>query len=166
MVRGLQPVVVLLGVVLLGCGGEPAPQTKEGFISAADGVCQNVAVKLAEDGEGDPRTASQIARANTILADRYGELADELAKVQLPATQPDRREAEAFVASVRAADPAIAKLRAASDRFLTAAQTQNARALTRAGTEVRGALDAFRAARAQSDALAIQYGLNLCGNLN
>jgi ribosomal protein S20 len=85
--------------------------------------------------------------------------------VRLPDTGAPRRQAQAFVASIRTADPLVERLRTASKDFVTAAQSKDRQATAVAGNEVRSALDAFRAARANSDRLAIGYGMNLCGNL-
>jgi hypothetical protein len=70
------------------------------------------------------------------------------------------------VRSVRAADPLVAQLRATGAAFVAAAKTNDAQKFAVAGDNVRAALDAFRAARAKSDTLAVSYGLNFCGNLD
>jgi len=67
---------------------------------------------------------------------------------------------------VRASEPLLAELRSTSDAFLDAAKGQDRQALTVAGNNLRIALDRFRATRAKSDTLAVQEGLNLCGNLD
>lgn len=167
VLRRTLPLAVLLIVLLAGCGGaeDTGPQTKEGFILAADEVCQNLAGDLAAAGSANPQTPQQIADANNVLADLYGKLVAGLAKVRLPDTGAPRRQAQAFVASIRTADPLVERLRTASKDFVTAAQSNDRQATATAGNAVRSALDAFRAARANSDRLAIGYGLNLCGNL-
>jgi hypothetical protein len=166
VLRRTLPIALLATALLAGCGGgDTGPQTKEGFISAADGVCENVQSDIQRAGAADPQTPQQVAEANKVLADLYGKLADDLAKVRLPEAGTARRQAQMFVASVRTADPLVEKLRAASKDFVTAAESQDRQAAATAGNEVRSALDAFRAARATSDRLALQYGLNICGNL-
>jgi hypothetical protein len=166
VLRRTLPIALLVTVLLAGCGGgDTGPQTKEGFISAADGVCENVQSDIQRAGAADPQTPQQVAEANNVLADLYGKLADDLAKVRLPDTGAARRRAQTFVASIRGADPLVEKLRAASKDFVTAAESNDKQAAATAGNEVRSALDAFRAARARSDRLALQYGLNICGNL-
>jgi hypothetical protein len=166
VLRRTLPIVMLVTALLAGCGGgDSGPQTKEGFISAADGVCENVQGDIQRAGAANPQTPQQVADANNVLADLYGKLADDIAKVRLPATGTARRQAQTFVASIRGADPLVEKLRAASKDFVTAAESKDARAAATAGNEVRSALDAFRAARATSDRLALRYGMNICGNL-
>jgi hypothetical protein len=158
--------VVLATVLLAGCGGDEAgPQTKAGFISAADSVCQDLFSQFAEAGSGQPTTPQAVADANNELADTYDELAARLEDVRLPEAGAARTQAQAFVTSVRAVQPLLENLRGASRRFVTAANAQDRPALAKAGNDVRTSLDAFRSARAESDRLAIDYGLNFCGNL-
>lgn len=157
---------LLATALLAGCGGDdPGPQTKEGFISAADSVCEDLFSEFAQASEEQPKTAQDVAAANKQLADTYARLADRLDGVPLPETGPARTQAQAFVSSVRAAEPLLENLRAASKRFVAAAEAEERQALVEAGNDVRSALDAFRSARADSDRLAIAYGLNFCGNL-
>jgi len=167
VLRRLLPLALLLIALLAGCGGgdDTGPQTREGFILAADGVCQRLASDLAEAGSVNPQTPEQVAQANNVLADLYGELVAGLGKVRLPDSGTPRRQAQAFVDSVRTADPLVERLRTASKDFVTAAKSNDRQAAATAGNEVRSALDAFRAARANSDRLAIGYGLGFCGNL-
>lgn len=165
MLRLTLAFALLVTALLAGCGGDTGPQTKEGFISAADGVCVKVQSDIQRAGSANPQTPQQVAEANDVLADLYGKLADDLAKVRLPEAGTARRQAQAFVASIRSADPLVEKLRAASKDFVTAADSKDPQAAAVAGNAVRSALDAFRSARATSDRLALRYGLNICGNL-
>lgn len=165
MLRLTLPIALLVTALLAGCGGDTGPQTKEGFISAADGVCVKAQSDIQRAGSADPQTPQQVAEANNVLADLYGKLADDLAKVRLPEAGTARRQAQTFVASVRSADPLVERLRAASKDFVAAADSKDPQATAVAGNEVRSALDAFRSARATSDRLALRYGLNICGNL-
>jgi hypothetical protein len=159
--------VLLAAALLAGCGGDEdkGPQTKEGFISAADGVCEDLFSEFAQADADQPTTPQDVAAATEQLADTYEKLGEQLDEVRLPDTGAARTQAQAFVASVGAAKPLLANLRAASKRFVRAAEAEDRQALPKAGNEVRTALDAFRSARADSDRLAIAYGLNFCGNL-
>ena len=170
--RRLTTAVLIASVVaasaVLGCGGgddNRGPQTKEGFISAADGVCEELFSEFAQASEGQPKTARDVASANNELAATYEKLADRLDEVRLPDEGAARTQAAAFVRSVRSAEPLLADLRRSSKRFVDAAEANDRQALTNAGNDVRSALDAFRSARADADRLAIAYGLNFCGNL-
>lgn len=166
LLRRTLTAVVLATALLTGCGDDDSgPQTKEGFISAADGVCQDLFSEFAQIEAAAPRTPQEVAAANDELADLYEKLADRLADVELPASGAARTQAQAFIASVRAAEPSLATLRKASERFVDAAEARDQRALATAGNDVRTALDTFRAARANTDRLAVQYGLTFCGNL-
>jgi hypothetical protein len=165
VLRRIVPAALLAAVLLAGCGGDDRPQTKEGFISAADGVCADASTDLANAGAANPQTPADIAKANAVLADIYGKLTDGISDVTLPASGPARRQAQMFVSAVKAADPPVEDLRSAAKRFEAAAKKQDKRAITAAGGAVRSALDAFRAARAQADRRAIAYGLQVCGNL-
>ena len=157
---------LLAAVLLAGCGGDDdGPQTKEGFISAADVVCQDLFSEFAQASSGQPTTPQAVAEANDELADTYEKLAARLADVPLPETGAARRQAQAFVGSVRSVQPLLENLRGASKRFVEAADAEDRQALAEAGNDVRTSLDAFRSARARSDRLAIAYGLNFCGNL-
>ena len=160
------PVLLLALALIAGCGGDDAPQTKEGFISAADEVCQSLAGEFESSGHQQPGTAKEVADANHVLADLYGKLSERLGKVRLPETGAARTDAQAYIASVKRGDPLVKRVRAAADGFYEAAKGSDKQALAVAGTALRSALDAFRAARAQSDTLAVSYGLNLCGNLD
>ena len=161
------PVVLLLGLVLLaGCGGDDGPQTKEGFISEADGVCQSLAGEFESSGAQQPGTAKEVRDANHVLADLYGKLSERLAKVRLPDTGAARTQAQAYIASVKRGDPLVKRLRTSADGFYDAAKGSDKQALSVAANTLRSSLDAFRAARAQSDSLAVAYGLQLCGNLD
>jgi hypothetical protein len=158
--------ILLATVLLAACGGDDAgPQTREGFISAADNVCEDLFSEFAQASSGQPTTPQQVADANDELADTYVKLADRLDAVPLPPAGAARTQALAFLTSVRAAEPLLENLRGASRRFLEAANAEDRQALARAGNDVRTALDAFRSARAESDRRAIAYGLNFCGNL-
>ena len=157
--------VVLAAAFLAGCGGDSAPQTKEGFISAADDVCQDLFSQFAQASSTEPDTPREVARANDELADLYERLAARLHDVPLPEKGAARTQAQAFVTSVDDAVPLLERLRRASARFVEAAEARDRQALTRAGNDVRTALDAFRAARADSDRIAVSYGLTFCGNL-
>jgi hypothetical protein len=160
------PIALLVLALLAGCGGDDdSPQTQAGFIADADAACESLAVEFEEAGARQPRTPQEVGQANNVLADLYGRLAARIDDVRLPERAADRRRAERYVASVRRAVPLLDDLRTSSSRFVAAANENDARALATAGNEVRRALDSFRAARAESDRLAIDLGLNVCGNL-
>jgi hypothetical protein len=167
LLRRLLVSMLLAAALLAGCGGDDdaGPQTKEGFIAAADNVCQKLFSEFAKAGDGQPTTPEGVAAANNDLAETYAKLADRLEDVRLPDAGTARTKATAFVRSVRAAEPLLDRLRAASARFVAAGKKKDRAAITKAGNDVRAALDAFRSARAESDRLAIAYGLNFCGNL-
>jgi len=161
------PVLLALVVALLaGCGGDDGPQTKEGFISEADGLCQSLAGEVESSGSQQPGTPQEVADANHVLADLYEKLSDRLGKVRLPDEGAARTGAQAYVTSVTKTKPLLERLRSSADGFVEAAKGNDRQALSVAANTVRSSLDAFRAARAQSDSLAVSYGLNLCGNLD
>ncbi len=161
-------VLVLVAAVALlsGCGGDDGPQTKEGFILEADGVCESFVGEFSEAGSQNPATAKGVADANKVLADLYERFGERIGELRLPAGGAARTQAQAYVNSVRGSKPQLDQLRLASDDFLEAAEVGEARALQTAGADLRSALDAFRATRSSSDRLAVAYGLNLCGNLD
>lgn len=159
--------VLAAGPALLsGCGGDDGPQTKDGFILDADGVCESLVDEFEDAGAKNPGTAKEVAEANKVLADLYERFAERMVKVRLPDAGPARTQAQAYVDSVRRSQPTLKRLRSASGEFLEAAEGTDARALSAAGNNLRVALDAFRATRSASDRLAVAYGLNLCGNLD
>lgn len=161
--------VLLAGLALLsgcGAGADKGPQTKEGFINDADAVCEDFVGEFADAGSANPGTAKEVADANKVLADLYGRFSARMSKVRLPGAGAARAKAQGYIRSVRSSEPLLARLRTASDAFLDAAKGQDRQALAVAGDNLRIALDAFRATRAQSDRLAVEYGLNLCGNLD
>ena len=160
-------VLLVAGLAALsGCGGEDAPQTKEGFILEADGVCETFLDEFRTAGAQNPGTPREVADANKVLADLYERFSERISEVRLPAAGAARTQAQAYVDSVRRSEPLLDRLRAASDAFLQAAQGNDARALSTAGNNLRQALDAFRASRSASDRLAVEYGRNLGGNLD
>ena len=173
MLKARSRSLVLLALVLVagpafvaGCGGDDAAQTKESFILEADGVCADFVDEFAEAGSQQPDTAQEVAEANNVLADLYERFSERLGEVELPAGGAARTQAQAYVDSVRRSEPLLDRLREASDAFLRAAEGDEPRALSAAGNDLRAALDAFRASRSASDRLAVEYGLNLCGNLD
>src|SRR5687767_7937700 len=140
--------VLVAGLGLLaGCGGDDGPQTKEGFISEADGVCEEFLDEFAEAGADDPTTAREVADANRVLADTYERFSERIAEVRLPTAGAARTQAQAYVNSVRRAEPLLERLRSTADDFLEASRGRDTRALTVAGNNLRSALDAFRANR-------------------
>jgi len=158
--------VLAAGLALLsGCGGDSGPQTKEGFILDADGVCESFLTEFEDAGSGNPGTAQEVVKANQVLADVYGRFSEVMGKVRLP-DGAGRRQAQAYVDSVRASEPLLERLRSTAEAFREAARGTDRQALTVAGNDLRIALDRFRASRARSDTLAVDYGLNLCGNLD
>lgn len=164
--RAVLLLVLFAGLALLsGCGGDSGPQTKEGFVLDADGVCESFLTEFQDAGSANPGTAKEVADANKVLADLYARFSDVMKKVRLP-DGAGRTQAQAYVNSVRASEPLLDRLRSTADAFLAAAEGQDRQALTVAGNDLRSALDAFRASRARSDTLAVDYGLNLCGNLD
>ncbi|HEV2775451.1 MAG TPA: hypothetical protein VGV90_07655 [Solirubrobacteraceae bacterium] len=167
--RALATLVLLLAPGLLalgGCGGDDTPQTREGFILEADGVCESFVDEFTEAGSQSPGTPKEVANANRVLADLYERFSERMSEVRLPAGGRARTQAKAYVDSVRRSRPLLDRLRAASAEFLAAAESRDTRALQTAGNDLRQALDAFRASRSASDRLAVAYGLNLCGNLD
>ena len=160
------PALLLALALIAGCGGDDGPQTKEGFISEADGVCQSLAGEFESSGSQQPGTAKEVRDANHVLADLYEKLSDRLGEVRLPDKGAARTDAEAYIASVKRGEPLVKRVRSTADGFYEAAKGSDRQALAIAGTALRSALDAFRAARAESDTLAVSYGLNLCGNLD
>ena len=159
--------LLLAGLALLaGCGGDDTPQTKESFILEADGVCATFVDEFAEAGAQDPGTPEEVAAANRVLADLYERFSERIREVELPAAGTARTQARAYIDSVRRSDPLLERLRESSAAFLEAARGTNAQTLRNAGNNLRQALDAFRASRSASDRLAVDYGLNLCGNLD
>jgi len=164
--RSFAVLVLLLAAGLSGCGGDDTPQTKEGFILEADGVCESYVDDFTEAGAQNPGTPQEVADANKVLADLYERFSERISDVRLPASGAARTQAQGYVNSVRRSEPLLDRLRAASDNFLQAAEGSDARALGEAGNDLRQALDAFRATRSASDRLAVAYGLNLCGNLD
>jgi len=168
LLRRLVPLTVLVAALLVaGCASseKKGPQTRRGFIVAADNVCSDTSSDLANAGSDNPTTPADITKANDVLADIYGKLARGIAGVELPASGAARRDARAFVRSVEAADPLVERLRRVSKDFERAARAKDRQAITSTGSQVRTALGAFRAARAESDRLAIALGMQVCGNL-
>ena len=160
------PVLLLAFALIAGCGGDDGPQTKEGFISEADGICQSLAGEFESSGSQQPGTPKEVADANHVLADLYEKLSERLAKVSLPDQGAARTGAQAYVSSVKKTEPLLDRLRSSADGFLEAAKGTDRQTLAVAAQALRSSLDAFRAARAESDTLAVSYGLNLCGNLD
>jgi hypothetical protein len=159
---------LLVAVLLAGCGGDDQPTTmsKQRYVAEGDVVCAGLTDKFAQAGATDPRTPQEIAQSADVLADLYGELRKGLQDIKLPTDPAERRGAAAYVAAVGRTDPALTRLRSSAQRFVTAADGDDARELAQAGNAVRAALDAFRAAQAQADARALDYGFDYCGNLD
>jgi hypothetical protein len=165
-----RPIVaaLLVAVLLGGCGGDDQPKTmsKERYVAEGDVVCAGLTDKFARAGATNPQTPQEIAQSADVLADLYGELRKGLQDIKLPTDPAERRGAAAYVAAVDRTDPALTRLRSSAQRFVAAARGDDGREVAAAGNAVRGALDAFRAAQAQADGRALDYGFDYCGNLN
>jgi hypothetical protein len=167
-------VVLLVAALLAGCGGggddQSSTMSKERYVAEGDVVCAELTDRFAGAGATDPQTPQEIEHAADVLAGLYGELDKGLRDIRLPTAPADRRGALAYLAAVRRTDPLLARLRASAQRFAAAAADGGGGGdrveLAQAGNAVRGALDAFRAAQAQADRRALDYGFNYCGNLD
>jgi hypothetical protein len=160
---------LLAAIVLSGCGGggdQPKTMSKERYVAEGDLVCARLTDRFATAGATDPQTPQDIAQSADVLADLYGELRKGLQDIRLPTDPAERRGAEAYVAAVRATDPTLVRLRSSAQRFVAATGAPDKRELAQAGVAVRAALDAFRAAQAQANRRALDYGFDTCGNLD
>ena len=148
-----------------GCGGSDAPKTKEEFIAEADTVCERLAASFAKAGSTNPQTPDEIGTANSVLAELYDDLARDLSDLTAP---PGTAGAGArdYIAAIQRSDTLVQRMKATSLELATAAHGRDPRRLAKAGNDLRSALDAFRAARAEADRLAVDYGFNTCGNLS
>ena len=89
--------LALLGLLLVagllalsGCGGDDTPQTKEGFILEADGVCEEFLDEFTDAGSQNPGTPREVADANQVLtALLYGDTV-EIFKCSDPDTGADK----------------------------------------------------------------------------
>jgi hypothetical protein len=160
---------LLAAALLTGCGGgddQPKTISQERYVAEGDVVCAGLADRFATAGATDPTTPQQIAQSADVLADLYGDLRKGLRDITLPTDPTERRGAAGYLTAVGRTDPALRRLRSSAQRFVTAAAGDDRRELTQSGNEVRAALDAFRAAQAQAERRAVDYGFNYCGNLN
>jgi hypothetical protein len=159
---------LVAAAVLAGCGGgsdKPKITTKAEYIAAGDEVCAGLGDRFASAGATDPQTPKEIVASADLLADLYGDLAKGLQDIKLPPSPADRG-ARGYVDAVKRTGPALATLRSSAQRLQDAVGAKDARKVALAGNDVRKALDQFRAAQAQGNQLARDYGFNLCGNLN
>ena len=156
------------GLLLAGCGGSDEPKTmsKAQFVVEGDVVCAKLSDRFARAGATDPQTPQQTAEAANVLADLYDELRRGLQDIRLPDDRAERSGAVAYVAAIRRTDTTLEALRGSAQRFVAAADVGEPRELTQAGNAVRTALDEFRAAQANADRRAIDYGFDYCGNLD
>jgi len=163
-------VALLVAVLALaGCGaGDDRPETmsKARFVAEGDVVCAGLTDRFARAGATDPQTPAEIEQSADVLADLYGDLRKGLQDITLPTDPAERRGAAAYLSAVRRTDPALARLRSSAQRFVAVAGGNDPRELTQAGNAVRAALDAFRAAQAQAERRALDYGFDYCGNLS
>jgi hypothetical protein len=161
---------LLVAMLLTGCGGgggdQPKTMSKERYVAEGDVVCARLTERFAKAGATDPQTPQEVVQSADVLANLYGELRHGLQDIRLPTDPAQRRGAAAYVAAVSHTDPTLARLRSSAQRFVAAAGADDARELARAGNAVRAALDAFRAAQAQANRRALDYGFDYCGNLD
>ena len=162
-------VLLLARLALLsGCGGDDGPQTKEGFILDADGVCENFVGEFADAGLAAARARRRRSptptRSSPTSTRSFGE---RLGDVRLPDAGAARTQAQAYVESVRRAEPLLERLRATADGFLEAAKGSDAQALSASPATTCAARSTRSAPRARSPTGSRStYGLNLCGNLD
>jgi hypothetical protein len=161
---------VLVAMLLTGCGGggddQPKTMSKDRYLAEGDLVCARLTDRFARAGATDPQTPQDVVQSADVLAGLYGELRKGLQDIRLPTDPVERRGAAAYVAAIRATDPTLVRLRSSAQRFVAAAGADDARELAQAGIAVRAALDAFRAAQAQANRRALDYGFDSCGNLD
>jgi hypothetical protein len=167
-VRRAIAAAVAAAAVLGGCGGSDTPKitSKDDYIAAGDKVCSSLGDRFATAGATDPRTPKEIVASADVLANLYDDLVNGLQDIKLPPNAADRRGATAYVDAVKRTRPALANLRSSAQALQDAVDAKNVRKVTATGSDVRKALDAFRAAQAQGNQRARDYGYVLCGNLN
>jgi hypothetical protein len=166
--RRLIAAALIAAGLLAGCGGsdEPTTMSKARYVAEGDNVCAQLTDRFTQAGATDPRTPQDVMQSADVLANLYGELRQGLQAIKLPTDPAERRGAAAYVAAVRGTDPALARLRSSAQRFVAATGTKDRGELAQTGNGVRSALDAFRAAQAQANRRALDYGFDYCGNLD
>jgi hypothetical protein len=159
-VRGVVPPVLLIAVVMAGCGGgsgetETQVETKADFIALGDVICKNhrsrtedLESQAVELGRLDSkRDAHRVAGLLRLQADNLADEAQELQAVQPP--PEDVNAVGSILALVRARADLIGKWASAYDD-LDAAEIR--------ATQVRIGIASAKAGHA-----AMAYGFDVCG---
>gem|GEM_PF-1528846 len=163
---------LVAAALLAGCGGasggEPAIATKDDYIAAGDEVCAGLITRFNDAGATDPKTAKDIVESADVLSDLYGDLLDGLGGLKLPQGAAARKGATDYVTAIKRTSALLGPLRTSAKAFeqATDARKKDPAAIAQSGNDVRKALDAFRASQAQANQRALEYGFNLCGNLD
>lgn len=154
--------------LLAGCGGgdEPKTVTKDSYIAKADKVCADLSQRFSDAGGEDPQTPKDIVDSAGVLANLYDDLHKRLQDVKLPAGGAARAGAASYVEQVGTTQQLADQLRSSAQRLQDAVDTKDKSKITVAGTDVRTALDAFRAAQIQASRSGTAYGFTVCGSLN
>jgi hypothetical protein len=125
MIRITPVAVLIVGLALLGCGGEDAP-SKEEFANNADRICRDTEKELEEIGQSAD-SPEELTDVLDQAIDKTREAADDLADLERP-EGADGDRAEKFVEGFRSElndklVPAIEDLRqAVKDKDSQAAQ--------------------------------------------
>ena len=151
MIR-LTPVAVLIvGLALIGCGGEDAP-SKEEFANDADRVCRETEKEFEEIGQSADSPAELVTVLDKVI-DKSREAADELADLERP-EGADGDTAEKFVEGFRS--ELNSKLVPALEDLRQAVKDKDQEAVQEAAQQ----LDELEAS--ESDRYARQLGATAC----
>ena len=163
MARRLRAPTVLAAALLAAAGCGDTGPTKAEFIAKADAICADLDRRAEQIGGNRARTPDELIAQSRQIQQLISDGVGRLRALKLPENEQDRRGAQRYIDSVRAAERPARTLGEGSKR-LEAAVRERSRAQARTAlVEIQQGLREFDRVGDESDRVARSYGFKKCG---